>query len=74
MPDLNGYQVTEQIKNSPKLAQIPVIFLSGKPASEDGGRAFEAGAVSYIKKPFSNKQLCDIVELAMQSTARTTAV
>jgi CheY-like chemotaxis protein len=67
MPDMDGYEATRQLKADPVLQSIPVIFLTGKSASEDGGRAFATGGLTYMRKPFSNQQLRDLVMLAMQS-------
>jgi CheY-like chemotaxis protein len=67
MPDMDGYEATRQLKADPALQAIPVIFLTGKSASEDGGRAFATGGLTYMRKPFSNQQLRDLVMLAMQS-------
>lgn len=67
MPDMDGYEATKQLKADPKLQGVPVIFLTGKSASEDGGRAFATGGLAYMRKPFTNQQLKDLVALAMQS-------
>jgi CheY-like chemotaxis protein len=70
MPGMDGYEATERLKQDPKLADVPIIFLTGKSASEDGGRAFAKGGVSYVRKPFTSQQLRDLVALAMQSLDR----
>ena len=53
MPDIDGYNVCQEIKNDPALAHIPVIFLTGKDRNDDMGRSFKAGGDMFIKKPFS---------------------
>ncbi|MEW5994962.1 MAG: response regulator [Candidatus Zixiibacteriota bacterium] len=67
MPDLDGYTTAELIKNTPGLANTPIIYLTGRTADEDGGRAFASGGASFVRKPFTGKQLSDLVKLAMQS-------
>ncbi len=67
MPDLDGYEATKQLKADPRLHAVPVIFLTGRSPSEDGGRAFATGGLAYMRKPFTNVQLKDLVGLAMQS-------
>jgi two-component system, sensor histidine kinase and response regulator len=52
MPDLNGYEVCEQLKADSQLARIPVIFVSALGESVDKVRGFQAGGVDYITKPF----------------------
>jgi adenylate cyclase len=53
MPEMDGYEVIAQLKNSPATRDIPVIFLTGKTEASDETKGFELGAVDYISKPFS---------------------
>jgi two-component system, sensor histidine kinase and response regulator len=52
MPELNGYEVCEQLKADPRLADIPVIFVSALGETTDKMRGFQAGGVDYVTKPF----------------------
>jgi two-component system NtrC family sensor kinase len=52
MPELNGYQVCEQLKADERLRDIPVIFLSAIDDVFDKVKAFSLGGVDYITKPF----------------------
>lgn len=52
MPGLNGYQVCQQLKADPETQDIPIIFLSANNDTIDKAKAFSAGAVDYIDKPF----------------------
>jgi CheY-like chemotaxis protein len=52
MPELNGYEVCEQLKSNPRHSDIPVIFLSALNATEDKVHGFRSGGVDYISKPF----------------------
>ena len=52
MPGLNGYQVCQQLKANPETQDIPIIFLSANSDTVDKAKAFDAGAVDYIDKPF----------------------
>lgn len=67
MPGMDGYEAAERLKQIPALKDVPIIFLTGKSASENGGMAFAKGGASFVRKPFSGKQLRDLVTLAMQS-------
>lgn len=69
MPDMDGYAATEKIKENPAIRDIPVIFLSGRSAIEDGGRSFAKGGLTYMRKPFTNKQIRDLVALTLQAIA-----
>ena len=69
MPDMDGYDVCQQIKKLPKFAHVPVIFLTGKDRADDMGRSFKVGGDMFIKKPFSCERLLEIVNIVVMSTA-----
>ncbi len=52
MPDLDGYQVCQQLKANEATQNIPIIFLSASNNSVDRVKALSAGGVDYINKPF----------------------
>src|SRR5207244_2542554 len=52
MPELNGYEVLEQLKADPALRDIPVIVLSASDEIERVARCIEMGAEDYLPKPF----------------------
>ncbi|NER21554.1 MAG: response regulator [Symploca sp. SIO1C2] len=62
MPDLNGYEVCEQLKQNPQTAQIPVIFLSALDEVTDKVKGFQSGGVDYITKPFQIEEVLARVE------------
>jgi len=51
MPEMDGYEVCQRLKNDSRSMHIPVIFISALDASDDECRGFELGAVDYITKP-----------------------
>lgn len=53
MPEMDGYTVCFHLKENPKTAHIPVIFLTAKTEVADETKGFELGAVDYITKPIS---------------------
>ncbi len=53
MPDMDGYEVCRRFKADKRLHTIPVIFLSAFSEPSDKVRAFEAGGVDYVTKPFA---------------------
>lgn len=57
MPDMNGYEVCEQLKADPQTCDIPVIFVSAKAEVVDKVKGFEAGAVDYITKPIQSEDV-----------------
>lgn len=52
MPEMDGYDVCRQLKESERTRDIPVIFLSGSHEVLDKITAFSIGGVDYITKPF----------------------
>ena len=57
MPQMDGYETCRHLKGNEQSENIPVIFLSGLHSTEEKINAFEAGAVDYITKPFSEKEV-----------------
>ena len=52
MPGRNGYEVARHIKQSPRLAHIPVLLLTGAFEPVDQAKAAEAGCDGVLAKPF----------------------
>lgn len=57
MPEMDGFEVCEQLKRLPFGAEIPVIFLSALGEVEDKVRAFAVGGVDYITKPYQAEEV-----------------
>jgi len=53
MPEMDGYQVLEQMKTHPYLREIPVIMISAVDELESTVRCIELGAQDYLPKPFN---------------------
>jgi len=70
MPGMDGYEVCNSLKNDPKTADIPVIFLTGKDSRDDSGRSFQVGGDLFVKKPFSCERLLDIVKIVLMSVSK----
>jgi two-component system cell cycle response regulator len=52
MPEMDGYQVLEEMKRDPRLREIPVIVISALDEMESIVRCIEMGATDYLAKPF----------------------
>ena len=57
MPEIDGYEVCEILKNDERTKDIPVIFLSARSESQDIVKGFNVGAVDYITKPFNSEEI-----------------
>ena len=53
MPEMDGYEVCQRLKQNDRTASIPVVFLTAKSEIADEAKGFELGAVDYITKPIS---------------------
>src|SRR4051794_32104015 len=62
MPEMNGYEVCDQLKADELLAGIPVIFISALTDQLDKVKAFATGGLDYITKPFQMEELHARVE------------
>jgi len=52
MPEMDGFEVCRHLKEDEQLKDIPVVFLSALSETLDIVKAFAAGGVDYITKPF----------------------
>lgn len=62
MPDMDGYQTCALIRDDPKLASIPVLFISAMDGPLDKVKAFESGGRDYVTKPFAAEEVLARVE------------
>ena len=57
MPGMNGYEVCGRLKTATRTKDIPVIFITAMTETAHKTRAFEAGALDYITKPFHTAEV-----------------
>ncbi len=57
MPEMDGYELVQQLEKDVRLRNIPVIILTAKPFLEDKLMLLRAGVVDYITKPFNAEEL-----------------
>lgn len=57
MPNIDGFTVCEHLRNMPKYANVPIIFLTAKTDIDSISRAFEIGGSDYVTKPFHASEL-----------------
>lgn len=70
LPKVSGYEVFQQIQNSPDLQKIPLVVMSGRAeeVSEKITEPFEY--FEFIKKPFEQKELIDAIKSAMKKATK----
>jgi PAS domain S-box-containing protein len=57
MPGMDGFKICRHLKENPATAPIPVLFISAMSKPEDKIKAFQAGGVDYIGKPFEKEEV-----------------
>jgi sigma-B regulation protein RsbU (phosphoserine phosphatase) len=62
MPEMNGYEVCQHLKEDPKTKDIPIIFISALNDIENKVKGFQIGGVDYITKPFQIEEVLARVE------------
>lgn len=73
MPDHDGYQVCEFIKQHPKLSATPVILMSGVVNREVADKAFAVKAAELVRKPFQPQDLITRVKQLLRPAGAATA-
>jgi DNA-binding response OmpR family regulator len=53
LPDMDGYALCQAVREKKLAEGVPIIFITGRTASEDEEQGFRVGAVDYIRKPLS---------------------
>ncbi len=74
MPKMNGLELLSRIKADTELAAIPIVIISTEGKEHDVIRGLQAGAAAYVKKPFRNEELVNIVERVMEQYKPVRAV
>jgi DNA-binding response OmpR family regulator len=66
LPGLSGFEVLRRLKSDSTVRSIPVIMVTAKGHERDVLTGLRGGAIDYIVKPFSLKELSARVELALR--------
>ncbi len=76
MPGMDGYALCRALRDDPRAADIPIIFISALSELEDKVKGFAAGGVDYIAKPFQPEEVLARVRthLALKAARREMAV
>ncbi|MGD8414460.1 MAG: response regulator [Candidatus Latescibacterota bacterium] len=69
LPDINGLEVMEQLRESPGNADVPVLILSANGDVDVRLAGLESGADDYIVKPVALKEFCTKVEKAIRRSS-----
>ena len=69
MPGMDGFELCEKLKATPKTKNIPVIFLTAKTQPDDIAKGFQIGAADYVTKPFKAVELQARVQTQLELKA-----
>ncbi|MDJ1184991.1 response regulator transcription factor [Roseofilum casamattae] len=70
MPEMDGYEFVENVRQDDTTSWIPVLFLSAKGQSQDRVKGLSKGADVYMVKPFEPEELVAQVESSLKQASR----
>lgn len=68
MPDINGLEIVNFVKNHPNYRTIPLIIVSTEQSEEDIQKGLALGASAYVTKPFKPDELRKTVQGLLKSS------
>jgi len=66
MPEIDGFEVCQRLKQSEVTRDIPIIFMTALASTADKVKGLKLGAVDYITKPFQEEELIARLDLHLQ--------
>jgi len=63
MPEMDGYQTMQAIRNKPAMRRLPIVALTAKAMKGDREKCLDAGASDYLAKPVNTEQLLSALRL-----------
>jgi len=63
MPEMDGYQTIEKIRNRGPYRRLPIIALTAKAMKGDREKCLQAGASDYLAKPVNTEQLLSALRM-----------
>jgi len=70
MPEMDGFELYQQIKKNKVYQDIPIIFLTAKSGETDEIKGLDLGASDYIQKPISPKKLIARIKSNLRKTSQ----
>ncbi|WP_010488016.1 response regulator [Pseudomonas sp. S9] len=70
MPEMDGYEATEIIRQDPRWRKLPIIAVTAKAMKDDQDRCLRAGANDYLAKPIDLDRLFSLIRVWMPKLER----
>lgn len=67
MPEMDGFETIEAIKNQPKFASIPIVFVTALDDKDTKVKGKKLGATDFITKPYNKNQISSKLNEIFQS-------
>jgi len=71
LPQRNGYEVCQTIRENPRWQDIRIVFLSARTSDAEKAKGMDLGADDYVCKPFCNTELVGKVNALLESVEWT---
>ena len=62
LPRVDGYSVCRSLRCDVDIDKVPIVFMSSKNHEDDIEEAFDSGGNDYLLKPFTKKELLNVIE------------
>ena len=72
MPQLDGFEATEQIRLNPEIAHTPILMLTALHTLDEKLKGFNAGADEFLEKPFKPQELIIQVRNLIRNNTKVT--
>jgi DNA-binding NarL/FixJ family response regulator len=69
MPQVDGYQFLQQMREDERFAALPVVFLTARGMTSDRIQGYDVGCDAYLSKPFDPDELVSIVNNLLKRRA-----
>lgn len=66
MPQMDGYELVQKVRQKPAFRLLPVIFLTSRTQTQDRIRGYQSGADLYLPKPFELDELGAVVRSLLE--------
>jgi len=65
MPEMDGYEVSEKLKQNEQFKDIPIVMLTAKGKTSDMQKGYLTGVEGYISKPFNSSDLLEVIKIIL---------